>query len=133
MKLKESLFAYGSLSSKDKFITALRITSKRFARGAPNLSAVLYAIMEDYNEERQFNSYQREALAGYGYSKEVGLEMKEFFLLTLKDDTLLVDYLNKEISAKYWRRERGKKDDPNDTQTLIDMVLSTDLSDFLSD
>ena len=133
MKLKESLFAYGSLSANDKFITALRITAKRFCKGTPKFSAVLYAIMEDYKKERAFNSHQREVIAGYGYSKEVGLEMKEFFILTLSNETLLVDYLNKEISAKYWRREKAKTESPDEAQMLINIIVNTNLGKFLSE
>lgn len=133
MKLKESLFAYGSLTARDKFITALRITSRRFAKAAPNLSAVLYAIMEDFGEDRVFNSHQVEAISGYCYSKKTGLEMKEFFLMTLEDEELLVDYLNKEISARYWRRERSKKDAPDESQMLIDRIVSMNLGEFLKD
>lgn len=133
MKASEHLFAYGSLVGIERFITSINIVTKRFSRAGIGFSDVLYAITDDFEDDRISHS-QRKAVVRKPVSKEYAHELKEFFLMVYEDKEGLVDYLNKEVSENFWQREKAKKRDFDETQAVIDIVIkSTSLASFLAD
>ena len=121
MALKKSLFAK-PLPKLVKLMTALRITSKTYCRGRFNLPSVFFALNHNYDEK--LTTHQMNAIGGTSYRRETAYEMREFFIDAYNDEQLLVDYLNGEISVRYFSKVKNTSKTENETDALMTAIFS---------
>lgn len=87
---------------------------------------VLYAILDDYKNHKAM-------IFGKPMSKKLANEIKSFFLMVYYDDDNIRSFLESEISANYWQKEKAKRRDFDETQAIVDIIIKTDLSRFLTE
>lgn len=120
MGLKKSLFAK-PLPKLVKLMTALRITSKTYCRGRFNLPSVFFALNHNYDEG--LTTHQMNAIGGTSYSRKTAYEMREFFIDIYNDEQLILDFLNKEISERYFSKLKEKAYTEQETDVLINVIF----------
>ena len=102
MDLKDYLFAKKEIDSFSvRFVAALKIVSKKYFNGNFNAPAILFALLHDYNDS--LNGYQRNVVSNVTLSKETAHLAKEFFIEVFNNKEAMLDYLNKEISDRWYR------------------------------
>ena len=121
MGLKKSLFAK-PLPKSVKLMTALKITSKTYCRGRFNLPSVFFAL--NHNYDNYLTTHQMNAVCGTSYSRKTAYEMREFFIDAYNDEQLLVDYLNGEISVRYFSKVKNTSKTENETDALMTAIFS---------
>lgn len=106
MDLQKNLFAKKDIESNAvRFVAAIKITSKKFMNGNYNVPAILFALLSDYDEG--LTGYQKNVVSHITLSKETAHLAKEMFIDIYNDKEAILDYLNSEISDK-WFRMKGK-------------------------
>ncbi|WP_294202996.1 hypothetical protein [uncultured Chryseobacterium sp.] len=113
------------LSFTDRFFTALKVTSKHYFKDTTVLS-ILYAILDDYQNNKA-------KIYGRPISKKVATEIKNFFIMVFQDDENVGAFINNEISEMFWQKEKAKRRDFDETQAIIDIIVTSKLSDFFND
>ena len=121
MALKKSLFAK-PLPKLVKLMTALRITSKTYCRGRFNLPSVFFALNHNYDEK--LTTHQMNAIGGTSYRRETAYEMREFFIDVYNDEQLLLDFLNGEISSRYFSKIKSSSKTEDETDALMNAIFS---------
>ena len=121
MKITKSLFAK-PLPKSVKLMTALKITSKTYCRGRFNLPSVFFALNHNYDD--YLTTHQMNAVCGTSYSRKTAYEMREFFIDAYNDEQLLVDYLNGEISVRYFSKVKNTSKTENETNALMTAIFS---------
>lgn len=121
MKITKSLFAK-PIPKSVKLMTALKITSKTYCRGRFNLPSVFFALNHNYDD--YLTTHQMNAVCGTSYSRKTAYEMREFFIDAYNDEQLLVDYLNGEISVRYFSKVKNTSKTENDTNALMTAIFS---------
>lgn len=121
MKITKSLFAK-PIPKSVKLMTALKITSKTYCRGRFNLPSVFFALNHNYND--YLTTHQMNAVCGTSYSRKTAYEMREFFIDAYNDEQLLVDYLNGEISVRYFSKVKNTSKTENETNALMTAIFS---------
>ena len=102
MDIQKNLFAKNDIDAFSvRFVAALKITSKKFFNGNYNAPAIVFAILHDYNDS--LNGYQRNVVSNVTLSKETAHLAKEFFVEVFNNKEAMLDYLNKEISDRWYR------------------------------
>lgn len=113
------------LSFTDRFFTALKVTMKHYFRDITVIS-VLYAILDDYSNNKV------SVFGGKPISKNKANEIKSFFLMVFQDDENVRSFLDQEISANYWQKQKTIRKDFDETQAIVDIIVKTELSKFLT-
>ena len=121
MKITKSLFAK-PIPKSVKLMTALKITSKTYCRGRFNLPSVFFALNHNYDD--YLTTHQMNAVCGTSYSRKTAYEMREFFIDAYNDEQLLVDYLNGEISVRYFSKVKNTSKTENETNALMTAIFS---------
>ena len=121
MKITKSLFAK-PIPKSVKLMTALKITSKTYCRGRFNLPSVFFAL--NHNYDNYLTTHQMNAVCGTSYSRKTAYEMREFFIDAYNDEQLLVDYLNGEISVRYFSKVKNTSKTENETNALMTAIFS---------
>ena len=121
MKITKSLFAK-PIPKSVKLMTALKITSKTYCRGRFNLPSVFFAL--NHNYDNYLTTHQMNAVCGTSYSRKTAYEMREFFIDAYNDEQLLVDYLNGEISVRYFSKVKNTSKTENETDALMTAIFS---------
>ena len=116
MGLTKSLFAK-PLPKSVKLMTALKITSKTYCRGRFNLPSVFFALNHNYDEK--LTTHQMNAIGGTSYRRETAYEMREFFIDVYNDEQLLLDFLNGEISSRYFSKIKKSSKTENETDAIM--------------
>ena len=110
MDAHKNLFAKTNLTTSVRFITAAKITAKKFCNGNNNMSAILFAIMGDFDSANKLmTGYQRNAVADIAFSEDKCHQLREFFLDIYNDDDVLLDFLNTKITERSISLNRSKK------------------------
>ena len=129
---EKDLFAKEHLTKAVRIVTALRIVAKKFFNGNYNAPAILFAFLFDYDSN--LNARQRSCVCNAYLSKEVAHEAMEMFEKIYHDDELLLDYLNKEISDRYFRRIRKKEKNFDEVQASVSAIINNGfLGSFLKE
>lgn len=99
---KEDLnFSVEDLTPAVRFVTALKLTQKIFAKRSAGWSApsILFALMNDLQGIRSnLNAIQRNRVGDTSYSQQTAREMVISFVDIYHDDTFLLEYLNRKVS-----------------------------------
>ena len=74
---------------------------KYFFIGNYNTHAIVFAILLVYNVS--LNGYQRNVVSNVTLSKETAHLAKEFFVEVFNNKEAMLDYLNREISDRWYR------------------------------
>ena len=121
MGLTKSLFAK-PLPKSVKLMTALKITSKTYCRGRFNLPSVFFAL--NHNYDNYLTTHQMNAVCGTSYSRKTAYEMREFFIDVYNDEQLLLDFLNGEISSRYFSKIKSSSKTEDETDALMNAIFS---------
>ena len=121
MRLTKSLFAK-PLPKSVKLMTALKITSKTYCRDKFNLPSVFFALNHDYDD--YLTTHQMNAVCATSYSRETAYKMREFFIDVYNDEQLLLDFLNGEISSRYFSQLKSTSKTENETDVLMNAIFS---------
>ena len=116
MGLTKSLFAK-PLPKSVKLMTALKITSKTYCRDRFNLPSVFFALNHDYDDK--LTTVQMNAVCGTSYSRKTAYEMREFFIDIYNDEQLILDFLNGEISSRYFSKIKKSSKTENETDAIM--------------
>lgn len=116
MGLTKSLFAK-PLPKLVKLMTALKITSKTYCRDRFNLPSVFFALNHNYDDNLTTN--QMNAVCATSYSRKTAYEMREFFIDIYNDEQLILDFLNGEISSRYFSKIKKSSKTENETDAII--------------
>lgn len=116
MGLTKSLFAK-PLPKSVKLMTALKITSKTYCRDRFNLPSVFFALNNNYDDHLTTN--QMNAVCGTSYSRKTAYEMREFFIDVYNDEQLILDFLNGEISSRYFSKIKKSSKTENETDAIM--------------
>lgn len=116
MGLTKSLFAK-PLPKSVKLMTALKITSKTYCRDRFNLPSVFFALNHNYDDH--LNTNQMNAVCGTSYSRKTAYEMREFFIDIYNDEQLILDFLNGEISSRYFSKIKKSSRTENETDAIM--------------
>lgn len=116
MGLTKSLFAK-PLPKSVKLMTALKITSKTYCRDRFNLPSVFFALNHNYDDHLTTN--QMNAVCGTSYSRKTAYEMREFFIDVYNDEQLILDFLNGEISSRYFSKIKKSSKTENETDAIM--------------
>lgn len=116
MGLTKSLFAK-PLPKSVKLMTALKITSKTYCRDRFNLPSVFFALNHNYDDHLTTN--QMNAVCGTSYSRKTAYEMREFFIDIYNDEQLILDFLNGEISSRYFSKIKKSSKTENETDAIM--------------
>lgn len=121
MGLTKSLFAK-PLPKSVKLMAALKITSKTYCRDKFNLPSVFFALNHDY--DNYLTTHQMNAVCATSYSRETAYKMREFFIDTYNDEQLLLDFLNGEISSRYFSKLKKSSKTEDETDALMNAIFS---------
>lgn len=129
MDVQKKLFAKKDFDAFSvRFIAALKITSKKFFNGNYNAPAILFALLHDYDDS--LNGYQRNVVSNVTLSKETAHLAKEFFVEVFNDTDALLDYLNQEITDRWYRSKTKATKKFNSAQeevnSIVKIALGTD-------
>lgn len=116
MGLTKSLFAK-PLPKSVKLMTALKITSKTYCRDRFNLPSVFFALNHNYDDH--LTTVQMNAVCGTSYSRKTAYEMREFFIEVYNDEELILDFLNGEISSRYFSKIKKSSKTENETDAIM--------------
>ncbi|WP_374440610.1 hypothetical protein [Epilithonimonas sp.] len=119
---QKDLFAKEHLTKAVKIVTALKIVSKKFCNGNYNAPSILFAFLNDYKNE--LNSIQRSAVGNAYLSKDTAHEAMEMFEKIYNDESLILDYLNKDISERYFRRIRKREKNFDEVQASVSAIIN---------
>lgn len=133
MRATKRLFAKEDLTHTVRFITALKITSKRFCHGNFNAPAILFALMHDYPEKGDLTSFQKNAVANISISRETAIKAKDFFYEVYNQDEELADYLNKTISDRFFKPKEVKDRTQDSVTNKIKGILNHPTFNFFED
>lgn len=132
MDLEKNLFAKEHLTKAVKICTALKIVSKKFLNGNYNAPAILFALLDDW--DNNLSSIQKSTVSNCYLSKETAHEAMEMFLMIYNDDSLILDFLNKHISERYFRRVRKTENNYDEVQASVSAIINNGfLGMFLKD
>lgn len=114
-----------------KFVTAIRLTAMKYRHGRqgsvlPIMMALCYERVED------LNAYQKIAVSKFFFGKEKSEEVVNFFLDRYEDEAGLINFLNKEVTFRYFRAEKGKRD-KTAANAAVKKILNEHLTAFLGD
>lgn len=121
MGITKSLFAK-PLPKSVKLMTALKITSKTYCRDRFNLPSVFFALNHNYDD--YLTTHQMNAVCGTSYSRKTAYEMREFFIDIYNDEQLLLDFLNGEISSRYFSKVKKSSKTEDETDALMNAIFS---------
>ena len=113
-------------------MTALKITSKTYCRNRVNLPSVFFALHHNYDEK--LTTYQMNAVCGTSFSRKTAYAIREFFIDVYNDEQLILDFLNGEISSRYFSQVKKTKNEENETDAIIsDIFKNNDVFGILDD
>ena len=121
MGLTKSLFAK-PIPKLVKLMTALKITSKTYCRDKFNLPSVFFAL--NHNYDNRLTTHQMKAVCGTSYSRKTAYEMREFFIDIYNDEQLLLDFLNGEISSRYFSKVKKYSQTENETDAILTNIFN---------
>ena len=64
------------------------------------------------------------AVCGTSYSRKTAYEMREFFIDVYNDEQLLLDFLNGEISSRYFSKIKSSSKTEDETDALMNAIFS---------
>lgn len=131
MDIKKRLFAKEDLSYSVRLITALKIVAKKFCCKNFNTPAILFTLVHDW--ENDLMGDQRGVVGDIAFGRERSHEIKEMFVKMYYDDEILLDYLNKKISDRYFVRAKLRKTTESEVNASVKVIINDGfLSTFLN-
>lgn len=131
MDIKNRLFAKEDLTYSVRLITALKIVAKKFCCKNFNAPAVLFTLIHDW--ENDLLGDQRAVVGDIAFGRERSHEIKEMFVKMYYDDDVLLDYLNKKISDRYFVRAKMRKTTESEVNASVKVIINDGfLSTFLN-
>lgn len=128
MDLHKNLFANSDLTPSVRFITALKITAKKYCNNNFNATAILFGIMGDYhNVNKALTGYKRNAVADIAFSEEKCHHLRSFILEIYNDDQLLLDFLNDKITLRSISINKVKARDKDEVINITKDIINTNL------
>ena len=121
MGLTKSLFAK-PIPKLVKLMTALKITSKTYCRDKFNLPSVFFAL--NHNYDNRLTTHQMNTVCGTSYSRKTAYEMREFFIDIYNDEQLLLDFLNGEISSRYFSKVKKSSKTEDETDAILTNIFN---------
>lgn len=123
MELRKKEFAK-PLNLQVRFMTALRITANRFYTDYPVISVFMALLNEpleneDYGFSHNINQY---------LTKDRYHEARCYFLEIYNDEDMIVSYLNKEITLKYFRRKPKKNMEKDMINRSVRNIINSNIS-----
>lgn len=64
------------------------------------------------------------AVCGTSYSRKTAYEMREFFIDIYNDEQLLLDFLNGEISSRYFSKVKKYSQTENETDAILTNIFN---------
>lgn len=131
MDIKNRLFAKEHLTYSVRLITALKIVSRKFCSKNFNAPAILFTLIHDW--DNNLLGDQRAVVGDVVFSRDRSHEVKEMFVKMYYDDEILIDYLNKKISDRYFVRAKTRKTTENEVNAAVKIIINDGfLSTFLN-
>lgn len=128
--IKNKLFAKEDLLPEIRLVTALKIVSKKFCHRNFNAPAILFTLLWDF--EIEMASDMRMIISDLAFSREKSHEIKEMFIKMYNDDDILLDYLNKKISDRFFVRAKKKETTEDEANASVKAIINNGfLSTFL--
>lgn len=128
MELSKNTFAKNNLTKSVRFITAIKITSKKYCNDKFNAPSILFAIMGDFeNVNQSLTGYQRNAVSDIVFSKEKCDLIREFFVDIYNNDDVLLDFLNKKITTRSISLNRKLNKNKEDVLDSAKEIINEDL------
>lgn len=124
---KQKWFAQ-PLPREVRFVTALQLTAAKYLSSKTNTHRVLMYLME--NTETKISDEQYNAVNCYRASNQRINIIKDFFLETFNNEEAMIAYLNKEISIRYYKKNRK----PGDVgvETAVKNIVNENLGELLN-
>jgi len=128
MNAHKNLFAKSNLTKSVRFITALKITAKKFCNGNYNASAILFAIMGDFESaNKSMSGYQRNAVADIAFSESKCELLRQFFTEIYNNDETLLDFLNDKITVRSLSINKPRKRTKEEVMDFSKEIINDDL------
>lgn len=128
---KNKLFAKEDLHHSVRLITAIKIVSKKFCHRNFNAPAIIFTLIHDNS-----NSLSMEKKLGIGdimFGQEKAHEIKEMFIKMYNDDSILLDYLNKKITDRFFVRAKKNAITKDEADTSVKAIINSGfLATFLN-
>lgn len=129
MGLEKIIFAKEHLTSAVRFVTALRITSKKYLNRNFNAPSVLFALMYDW--ESNLTGDQRTGIASTVFSKETSHEIKEFFINIYNNNDCLLDFLNGNITDRYFTKLKKTEKTFDQAHSIVNTIINNNMLSVL--
>lgn len=126
MQRKNCWFAT-PLPKSVRFTTALQITAIKFTASKLSIHKILMIVMNDEGIVTE----QYKIVAGAPYTKDRVEQIKNFFVETYKNEDEIIAFLNREISKRYFQRNRQKGETPVDTS--LKNIVNECIGDLIND
>ena len=128
MDAHKNLFAKTNLTKSVRFITALKITAKKFCNGNFNAAAILFGIMGDFEQANaSLSGYQRNAVADIAFSESKCELLRDFFTDIYNDDHTLLDFLNDKITVRSLSINKPRKRTKVEAMDFSKDIINDDL------
>lgn len=126
MAQKEKWFA-SPLPNSVKFVVALQLTAQHYTNSKINVHKILMYLLGMAEED--LSDKQINILTYYKASPEKVRLIKEFFCDLYNNETEICAYLNREISKRYFRRNR--KPGESDIDVVVRNIVNENLSELI--
>ena len=126
MAHKEKWFAT-PLPKSVRFVTALQLTALHFSNSKQNVNRILMYLMGIGDEDLSDKQFQ--LLLYYKVNPDKVRLMKEFFAELYHNETEICAYLNKEISKRYFKRNRKPGED--DVDVIVRNIVNENLAELI--
>lgn len=126
MKQKERWFA-SPLPKSVKFVVALQLTAQHYANSKYNIHRILMYLLG--MDQEDLTEKQVRILTYYKASPEKVRLIKEFFCELYENENEICGYLNKEISKRYFRRNR--KPGESDIDVVVRNIVNENLAELI--
>ncbi len=131
MDIKNRLFAKEHLTYAVRVVTAMKIVSKKFCNRNFNAPAILFTLLNDW--ETELLGDQRIGVGNVAFGRKISHEIKEMFVKMYHDDDILLDYLNKKISDRYFVRAKKRETTEGEANASVKAIINNGfLSTFLN-
>ena len=131
MDIEKRLFAKEHLTYSVRLITALKIVAKKFCSRNFNAPAILFTLVHDFDTDLLGD--QRKVIADIALGREKAHEVKEMFVQMYYDDEILLDYLNKKISDRYFFRAKKRTTTEDEVNASVKTIINNGfLGSFLN-
>lgn len=120
--IKNRLFAKEDLTDATRIVTAIKIVAKKFCNRNFNAPAILFTLLNDW--ENDLLGDQRSIIGDVVFSREKSHEIKEMFVKMYHDDGILLDYLNKKISDRYFIRVKKRETTEGEANASVKAIIN---------